>query len=435
VSTFREDGAEALEWAARYLERVGDLPVRSQVEPGFVRSRLPASAPEQGEPFSAVLRDVEEILLPAMTHWQSPRYFAYFGISSSEPAILAELLAATLNQNGIVWRTSPASTELEGVVLEWVAELLGLPAGWHGHIEDTASTSTLIGLAAARELAPGKSVVVASEHAHSSVDKAVKTLGLELRKTAVDADFRLRPDALDLAGACAVVATVGTTSTGSVDPVPAMADACERAGVWMHVDAAYAGSAMVCPELRWAFEGVERADSLVVNAHKWMLVPVDCSLIWSRRPEALRAAFSLIPEYLRTSDEAESIAEYGLALGRRFRSLKLWAVLRCYGREGLQRLIREHLRLAELFEGWVRDEPGWEVCAPRHFSLVCFRLDASDETNEALLERVNASGEAFLSHTRLDDRFVLRLAIGQERTTEDDVRRTWDALRRKAGAL
>jgi len=435
VSTFREDGAEALEWAARYLERVGEWPVLAQVEPGYVRSRLPATAPEQGEPFSAVLKDVEEVLLPAMTHWQSPRYFAYFGISSSEPAILAELLAATLNQNAIVWRTSPASTELEGVVLDWVAELLGLPAGWHGHIEDTASTSTLIALAAARELALDRPVVVASEQAHSSVEKAVKTLGLELRKTPVDDAFRLRPERLDLSGACAAVATVGTTSTGSVDPVPALADACERSGTWLHVDAAYAGSAMVCPELRWAFDGVDRADSLVVNAHKWMLVPVDCSLIWSRRPEALRAAFSLVPEYLRTADAVDSLGDYGLALGRRFRSLKLWAVLRCYGREGLQRVIREHIRLAGLFESWVRDEPGWEVTAPRHFSLVCFRREGSDEENEALLERVNASGEAFLSHTKLGGRYVLRLAIGQERTTEDDVRLAWEVLRREAAAL
>jgi aromatic-L-amino-acid/L-tryptophan decarboxylase len=320
-------------------------------------------------------------------------------------------------------------------VLDWVAELLGLPSGWHGHIEDTASTSTLIALAAARELAPHRPVVVASEHAHSSVEKAVKTLGLELRKAPVDDAFRLRPDGLDLSGACAAVATVGTTSTASVDPVPAIADACEQAGAWLHVDAAYAGSAMCCPELRWAFEGVDRADSLVVNAHKWMLVPVDCSLVWSRRPEALRAAFSLVPEYLRTSEEVESIAEYGLALGRRFRSLKLWAVLRCYGRDGLQRMIREHVRLAELFEGWLEAEPGWEVCAPRHFSLVCFRREGTDEENEALMERVNASGEAYLSHTKLDGRFVLRLAIGQERTAEHDVRRTWEALRREAATI
>jgi aromatic-L-amino-acid decarboxylase len=435
MSTFREDGWEALEWAARYLERAGELPVLAQVEPGAVRSRLPASPPEQGEPFSAVLRDVEEILLPAMTHWQSPRYFGYFAISSSEPAILAELLAAAVNQNAILWRTSPASTELEGVVLDWVAELLALPVGWHGHIEDTASTSTLVALAGARELAPERRVVVASEHAHSSIEKAVKTLGLELRRTPVDDAFRLRPDALDLTGACAVVATVGTTSTASVDPVSTLADACARDGVWLHVDAAYAGSAMVCPELRWAFEGVDRADSLVVNAHKWMLVPVDCSLVWCRRPEALRAAFSLVPEYLRTAEAVDSLGDYGPALGRRFRSLKLWAVLRCYGRTGLQRLIREHIRLAELFESWVRDEAGWEISAPRHFSLVCFRREGSDEENEELLERVNACGEVFLSHTKLDGRYVLRLAIGQERTTEDDVRVAWDVLRREAAGL
>jgi aromatic-L-amino-acid decarboxylase len=421
-----------LDWAAGYLDRVGELPVLAQVEPGWLRAQLPERAPDEGEPFSAVLRDVEDVLLPAMTHWQSPRYFGYFAISSSEPAILAELLAATLNQNAILWRTSPASTELEGVVLDWVADLLGLPAGWHGHIEDTASTSTLVGLAAAREMAPDRRVVVASEHAHSSVEKAVKILGLELRQAPVDDAYRLRVDGLDLDDACAVVATVGTTSTASVDPVPAIADACARAGVWLHVDAAYAGSAMVCPELRWAFEGVERADSLVVNAHKWMLVPVDCSLVWSRRPDALRQAFSLLPEYLRTSDAVDSIAEYGPALGRRFRALKLWAVLRCYGRHGLEDLIREHVRLATLFEGWVRDEDGWEICAPRHFSLVCFRRAAPEAENEALLARVNATGEAFLSHTRLDDRFVLRLAIGHERTTEADVRRTWDALRREA---
>ena len=435
MSTFRENGREALEWAARYLERVDELPVLSQVEPGHLRSRLPASPPEQGEAFSAVLRDIEEILLPAMTHWQSPRYFGYFAISSSEPAILAELLAATVNQNAILWRTSPASTELEWLVLDWVAQLLGLPTGWHGHIEDTASTSTIVGLAAARELLPDRRVVVASEHAHSSVEKAVKLLGLELRRVPVDDEFRLRPDVLDLSEACAVVATVGTTSTTSVDPVPAIADLCERDGAWLHVDAAYAGSAMVCPELRWAFEGVDRADSLVVNAHKWMLVPVDCSLLWSRRPDALRAAFSLVPEYLRTDDAVDSLGDYGPALGRRFRALKLWAVLRCYGRDGLQRVTREHCRLAELFEAWVRGEPGWDVAAPRHFSLVCFRRNASDEENEALLERVNASGEAFLSHTRLNGRYVLRLAIGHERTSEDDVRLAWEVLRREAASL
>jgi aromatic-L-amino-acid decarboxylase len=427
--TFREDGQAALEWAARYLERVPELPVLAQVQPGEIRSRLPASPPERGEPFADVLRDLDDVLLPGITHWQSPRFFAYFSNSASEPGILAELLAATLNAVAFIWRTSPASTELEALTLDWAAQLLGLPTGWHGHIEDTASVSTIAALAAAREATGGR-VVVCSEEAHSSVERAVRLLGLETCKIPVDAEFRLDATKLDLTDAAAVVATVGTTSTTAVDPVPAIADACASANVWLHVDAAYAGSAWVCPELRDSYAGVERADSLVVNPHKWLFTPMDCSLLWTRRPEALRAAFSLVPEYLRTSDEAESLSDYGPALGRRFRSLKLWAVLRCYGREGLQARIREHVRLAALFERWVGDEPGWEVCAPRPFSVVCFRRDGDDAENESILDRVNAEGEIFISHTRLDGRYVLRLALGNERTTEDDVRRAWDALRR-----
>jgi aromatic-L-amino-acid/L-tryptophan decarboxylase len=426
--SFRDDGVAAVEWAARYLERVGEYPVLAQVEPGQIRSRLPESPPETGEPFADVLRDLDDVLLPGITHWQSPRFFAYFSVSAAEPGILAELLAATLNSVAFLWRTSPASTELEAVTLDWTAQLLGLPQGWHGHIEDTASTSTLAALAAARETT-GRNVVVCSEHAHSSVDKAAKLLGLELRKVPADAEYRLRVDRLDLTDAAAVVATVGTTSIASVDPVPEIAEACAAAGTWLHVDAAYAGSAWVCPELRWSQAGVDRADSVVVNAHKWLFTPMDCSLLWSRRPDDLRRAFSLVPEYLRTSEEVDSLSEYGPALGRRFRSLKLWAVLRCYGRAGLQARIREAVRLAELFEGWVRADPGWEVCAPRHFSLVCFRRHGTDAENEAIVERVNASGELFLSHTRLDGRYVLRLAVGNERTTEADVRRAWEALK------
>jgi aromatic-L-amino-acid/L-tryptophan decarboxylase len=425
--TFRKDGQAALDWAARYLEHAGDYPVLAQVAPGEIRAQLPAHPPERPEPFADVLRDVDAILLPGITHWQSPRFFAYFAVSGGEPGILAELLAATLNNVGILWRTSPASAELEGLTLDWTAELLGLPAGWHGHIEDTASVSTIAALAAAREATGGR-VVVCSEEAHSSIERAARLLGLETRRTPTDAAFRLRPDALDLTDAAAVVATVGTTSTTSVDPVADIADACAAAGVWLHVDAAYAGAAWVCPELRWSQAGVERADSLVVNAHKWLFTPMDCSLLWTSRPDALRAAFSLVPEYLRTRDEVDNISDYGPALGRRFRSLKLWAVLRCYGREGLQARIREAIRLAELFEGRVRDATGWEVCAPRPFSVVCFRRDGSDEENEAILERANASGELFISHTRLGGRYVLRLAVGNERTTEEDVERAWNVL-------
>jgi aromatic-L-amino-acid/L-tryptophan decarboxylase len=426
----RDDGAAALDWVASYLERVHGLPVLAQVAPGDVRAALPASAPEQPEEFADVLRDVEEVLLPGLTHWQSPRFFAYFSSTGSEPAILADLLAAGLDQVGILWRTSPALQELEVVTLAWLAELLGLPTGWHGQLEQGASISTLGALFAAREARPG--FVLASEHAHSSVDRACRLLGMELRKVPVDDEFRLRPEALELDGASAVVATVGTTSTTSVDPVATVVERCAPTGVWVHVDAAYAGSAMVCPELRWAFDGIEGVDSLVVNPHKWLLTTQGCSAFWTRRPDDLREAFSLVPEYLRTPDEVVSFSEYSVELGRSFRALKLWAVLRCYGREGLQEAIRGSIALAELFEGWVRDEPGWELCAPRPFSVVCFRREGSDEENEALLERVNATGEVFLSGTRLNGRFVLRLAAGNARQTEDDVRVAWEVLQRCA---
>jgi aromatic-L-amino-acid decarboxylase len=438
LTDLRADGAAALEWAARYLERVGELPVLAQVEPGEIRARLPVSPPEQPEEFADVLRDLDELLLPGVTHWQHPRYFAYFAASSSDPAILAEMLAAALNSVAFLWRTAPASTELEGLVLDWVAQLLGLPAGWHGQIEDSASTSTLAALTAARD-ASGRKEIVCSEQTHSSVDKAAGMLGMRLRKVPVDREFAMRADALgDLSDAAAVVATVGTTASAAVDPVAAVADACEQGGAWLHVDAAYAGSAMVCPEHRWAFDGVERADSVVVNAHKWMLVPNDCSLLWSRRPEDLRRAFALVPEILRTpsAEDALSLSEYGPALGRRFRALKLWAVLRCYGREGLQAHIRSGVELAATFERWVAGEPGWELCAPRHFSLVCFRFAGDDdERNRRLLARVNAGGEIFISSCVLGGRYVLRLAVGQIRTTEEDVRIAWDVLRREASKL
>jgi aromatic-L-amino-acid/L-tryptophan decarboxylase len=433
--SLRDDGAAALAWVDDYLESLRERPVLAQVAPGEIRSQLPASAPEEPEPFAAVLRDLDEVLMAGVTHWQSPRFFAYFSSTGSEPAILAELLAAALNQGGILWRASPALQELEEVTLAWLAELLGLPAGWHGHIEDTASTGMVTALAAARAAKPGSRVVICSEHAHSAAAKAARLLELELRTVPGDEHYAMRADALDLDGACAVVATIGTTSSTAIDPIPAIADRCAADGVWLHVDAAYAGSAAVCPELRSLFAGWERADSLTVNPHKWLLTPMDCSAFWTRRPEDLRRAFSLVPEFLRVQEDVVSLSEYSIPLSRRFRALKLWAVLRCYGRSGLRQRIREAIRLAALFEGWVRDQPGWELCAPRPFSLVCFRLAGGDEANEALLERVNATGEVFLSHTRLDGRYVLRLAVGNARTTEDDVRLAWKVLRREAGQL
>jgi aromatic-L-amino-acid decarboxylase len=432
--SFREDGHAAVDWAADYLETVGERRVLAGVEPGELRASLPAAAPDEPEAFAAILRDLDDVLMPAVTHWQSPRFFAYFPGTGSEPGILAELLAATLNQVGFLWRTSPALQELEEVTLGWLAQLLGLPAGWHGHIDDTASTATMSALAAARTAAPGRRVVVCSEHAHSSVAKAARLLELDVRTIPGDERHALRADLLELTDACAVVATIGTTSSTAIDPVPAIADACERAGVWLHVDAAYAGSAAVCPELRPLFAGWERADSVVVNPHKWLFVPMDCSTLWTRRPDDFRAAFSLVPEYLRAGDEVPSLSEFAFPLGRRFRALKLWAVLRCHGRSGLQERIREAIRLASLFEEWVEAESGWEVVAPRPFSLVCFRYEGSDEENEAIMRRVNESGEAFLSHTKLDGRLVLRLAVGSARPPEADVRVAWDALRTAAAA-
>jgi aromatic-L-amino-acid decarboxylase len=425
--TFRDDGYAAVDWAADYLDRVGDLPVLAQVAPGELSARLPESPPEQGEPFASVLRDVDELIVPALTNWQHPRFFAYFAVTASEPGILAELLAATMNQVALNWRASPASTELELRTVDWVRQLLGLPEGWHGHIEDSASTSTLAALIAARHVT-GRNVVVCSEHAHSSVEKNARMLGMELRKVPVDDELRMRSE-IALDDVAAVVATVGTTSFASVDPVRELAKRAHEAGAWLHVDAAYAGSAWICAEERGSQDGVELADSLVVNPHKWLMLPMDCSLLWTSRPDKFRQAFSLVPEYLRTPEDAYALSEYGPALGRRFRSLKLWAVLRCYGAEGLRAIQREHIRLAQLFADWVEGDPDWELVAPQRFSLVAFRRNGSDEENEAILERANRSGEVFLSHTKLNGRYVMRLAIGNARTTEDDVRRAWEVLR------
>jgi aromatic-L-amino-acid/L-tryptophan decarboxylase len=435
LRVFRHDGALALEWLASYLGRVRELPVLSRVEPGAIRAALPSAPPEEGEPFSAVLDDLDAILLPGLTHWQSPRFFAYFANTGAEPGVLAELLIAGLNQVGILWRTSPALQELEELTVDWLRQLVGLPAEFRGHIEDTASTGVLAAVIVARTLQPNRRVLVSSEHAHSVAEKAARLLDLELRKVPTDDEFRLRPDLLDAEDACAVVATIGTTGMTAIDPLPEVAARCAAAGTWLHVDAAYAGAAAILPELRPLFAGWERADSIGVNPHKWLGVPMDCSVLWTRRPDEFRNAFSLVPEYLRSPDDAVNLSEVSIPLGRRFRALKLWAVLRCYGRVGLEQRLREHVRLAGLFEGWVRDEAGWEVTAPRRFSLVCFRYDGSDEENERLLERVNDSGEVFLSHTRFADRYQLRLAVGNFRTTEEDVRAAWDVLRREAAAL
>jgi aromatic-L-amino-acid/L-tryptophan decarboxylase len=423
--TFKEDLDLATDWVDDYLRRVGELPVAAQVAPGQIRAGLPDSPPEQAEPFAAMLRDLDELILPGITHWNHPRFFAWFANTGSEPGILAELLIASLNVNNMTWLSSPAATELEVTVLDWLAQLLGLPRGWHGHIEDTASTATVAALAAARTLKPG-GVVYASEQANVSVEKAAHLVGLEFRKVEVDDAFRMRVD-FPLDNATAVVATVGTTGTTSVDPVPELARRCEEAGVWLHVDAAYAGSAWVCPELRWSLDGVDRADSVVVNPHKWLFTPMDCSTFWTRRPEVLHEAFALTREYLPATQGAIDLRDFGPALGRRFRSLKLWFVLRWYGAEGLRALIREHVRLAQLFASLVEAEPGWEVVAPHPFSTVCFRHLEAD--NDQIARTATATGELFVASSMLRGQSIIRLAIGNEQTTEDDIRRSWEVLR------
>lgn len=467
---FEEYGRQAVAWVADYLAHPERHPVLAQVPPGALKAALPAQPPAQGEPMEAILADFERTILPGITHWNHPAFFAYFAITGSGPGILGELLAAALNVNGMLWKTSPAATELEEVVLDWLRQMLGLPGEFMGIIMDTASVASLCAIAAAREavadhrfreegMAGGPRLrMYTSEQAHSSIEKAGIVLGLGragVRKIPVDAEFRMDVDALRRAIAedraagwrpFCVVATVGTTSTTSVDPVPAIAEICAAEALWLHVDAAYAGSAAIVPECRWVLAGCEAADSVVVNPHKWLFTPIDCSAFYCRRPAVLRAAFSLVPEYLRTA-EAEQTAvrdlmDYGVQLGRRFRGLKLWMVIRYFGRDGLAARIREHIRLGQQFAAWVDAHPGFERLAPAPFSTVCFRAHprgASEEElerlNAALLEAVNATGRAYLSHTRVHGKFTLRLAVGNLRTTEAHVRAAWELLQREADRL
>ena len=461
---FRVHGRALVEWIADYLAGSERYPVLPRVTPGQVREALPAAAPEAGESFDEIFRDFERILVPALTHWNHPGFLAYFASTGSAPGVLAEFLSAAVNQQAMLWRTSPAATELEEVSLRWLRDLLGLPPAFDGVIYDTASISTLHALAAARQVAVpgireqglagnrgiGSVRVYCSEHAHSSVDKAVILLGLgqrSLSRIPVDDQFRMNANALgeaierDVADGVrpvAVVATIGTTSTTSVDPVARIADICEAHGVWLHVDAAYAGVTAIMPERRAAFAGWERADSIVVNPHKWLFVPVDLSAFYSRRMDALIAAFSLVPDYLDTPEAARGVRnlmDTGIQLGRRFRALKLWAVLRHFGAAAIRQVLAEHIRLAGLFAQWVADHPQFELMAPVPFSVVCFRARPQavtaadlDRFNEQLLESVNASGEVFLSHTRLDGIFALRLAIGHLRTTETHIASAWQLL-------
>jgi aromatic-L-amino-acid decarboxylase len=469
---FRRHAHHVADWIAEYLSGSEKYPVLPRVQPGDIRASLPAAAPESGEPFEAIFADFERLIVPGLTHWNHPGFFAYFAITASAPGILGEFLSAALNQQAMLWRTSPAATELEEVALGWLRRLLGLPDRFEGVIYDTASISSLHALAAAREQAvpgvresglSGRSDVPSlrvycSEHAHSSIDKAVILLGLghrSLRKIPADAEYRMRPEALAAAIAedraagllpIAAVATVGTTSTTSVDPVPQVAEICAREKLWLHVDAAYAGVAAMVPGFERTLDACDRADSLVVNPHKWLFTPFDLSAFYSRRMDVVRAAFSLTPEYLRTAEtgKVKNLMDTGVQLGRRFRALKLWMILRHFGAEGLRERIAEHIRLAHLFAGWVDADLDFERMAPAPFSVVCFRAKPRgrdwteaglEKLNADLLDAVNASGEVFLSHTKLDGRFVLRLAVGHIRTEERHVRRAWELVRKHALGL
>ncbi|MDQ6720173.1 MAG: pyridoxal-dependent decarboxylase [Candidatus Dormibacteraeota bacterium] len=454
---FRAAARRAVDWIGQYLDTIGERPVLSKVAPGEIRRSLPAVPPEEGERLEVIFEDFKRLVLPGITHWNHPRFFAYFGITGSAPGILAELLCAALNVNGMLWRTSPAATEVEEVACDWLRQSIGLPPEFVGVINDTASSSTLYALAAAREAIPDIDVrrqglagvrlrMYTSEESHSSVEKAGMVLGIgqhNVVKIRTDSDFRMDVDALSdairddhAAGFVpfAVVATVGTTSVTAVDPVAGIADVCEREKLWLHVDAAYGGAAAVLESHRWIMAGCERAHSFLVNPHKWLFTPIDCSVLYCRREDLLKRAFSLTPAYL-TTGEGESVRnlmDYGASLGRRFRGLKLWFVLRAFGIEGARKRIAAHIDMAQQLRGWIEADEDFELLAPTPFSTVVFRHCSDDGTNERIHDSVNGSGEAFISHTDVRGRYALRIAIGNLRTTLEDVRSTWDLIKKSS---
>jgi aromatic-L-amino-acid decarboxylase len=466
---FEEQYARVGAWIDRYLSEPGRYPVFPSVRPGETAAQLPAAAPEAPEPFDRIMDDFERVIVPGITHWNHPRFFAYFATSAAPAAIAAEALAAALDVKVMLWRTSPSATELETVVMRWLGQLLHVPDGWTGIIYDTASVAGFTALAAARERLGldiredgigGRPLprlrIYATAHTHSHIEKAAIALGIGRRNVVAvptDAEHRMDPRALERAIAqdrengyapMAIVATIGTTSTTAIDPLPQIAQIARREQIWLHVDAAYAGVVAMLPEFAHLMDGVEHADSLVVNPHKWLFIPMDCSVLFLRDEATVRRAFSLTPEYLScaaSSDEhAMNYMDYGIQLGRRFRALKLWFALRSLGAERIRERLREHISLAQAFAQWVEAEPNWEVAAPHPFSLVCFRyhpFGVDDEAeleriNAGLMERVNATGRLFLSHTKIEGRYVLRLAIGNLRTSRADVEQAWDILRQEA---
>ena len=458
MEEFRQTAHAHADWIANYFEHVREHRVLPAIEPGVLKEKLPVSAPEQGESLSAIFQDFESLVFPALTLWNHPRFFAWFSVSSTPPSILADFLAAAVNVNAMLWKASPAATELEELTLGWLRQWLGLDDSMFGIIYDTASLGVMQAIGAAREfidpecrsqgMRPGL-IVYVSEQTHFSAEKAAITLGFgqeNVRKIPVDAQFRMRPDALvqtieaDLAAGkrpCCIVASVGSTSTSAIDPIADIAAVAERHNVWLHVDAAYGGSAAIVPEMRHIFAGVERAHSLVLNPHKWLYVSIDCSVLYTRFPDVLRRASALGSEVIRTTedDRVVNYNEYGVQLGRRFRALKLWYVFRYYGRQGITAMLRESIRLAKVLESLIEQDSHFELAAPVPFSLVCFRLRAANTVNQSLLAAINSSGKAFLSHTVLNGKFVLRFAIGNFQTTEQDIRETWDLIRETALGL
>jgi aromatic-L-amino-acid decarboxylase len=464
-NTFRKYGHTIVDWIADYMDHIEEYPVLSQVQPGEIKDQLPPTAPEESEDMEAIFDDFKQILLPGITHWQHPSFFAYFPANTSEPSILAEFLTAALGAQCMVWQTSPAATELEEVVMDWLRQMLGLPEGFSGVIQDTASTSTLCALLCARERATSfainqhgfqaeigqKLIVYTSEEAHSSVEKGIKIAGFgkdQLRLIPTGTDFAMVPGALEKAvdvdrqdgnAPCCVVATVGTTSSTAMDPLRPIGAICDHERLWLHVDAAMAGTAAILPEMRYILDGIESADSFVFNPHKWMFTNFDCSAYFCKDPKVLTSTFEILPEYLKTGVErrVKNFRDWGIPLGRRFRALKLWFVIRYFGIRGLQEKVRAHIGLARTFESWIREDPRFEAMAPVTINLVCFRYhpphrtfseEELEQINKGLMDVINRSGKMFVTHTKLKGRFALRLCIGQTNTTLDHVQKAWERI-------
>lgn len=472
VEEFKKYGHQLIDWIAEYLSEIEKYPVVPNINPGDIKKNLKDNPPLKGEDFNSILIDLDEIIVPGITHWNHPNFMAYFNSTSSSPGILAELLIAAFNMNGMIWKTSPVSTELEPVVLNWLRDMLSIPKNFWGIIYDTASVSSMHAIAAAREQLSNlqlrqkgmtgrndvpKLRLYCSEHAHSSIEKGAITLGIGIegiKKINVDDKFRMIPGDLQKAieedkkngwlPFCAV-ATIGTTSTTSIDPLKEIAIICNENNIWLHVDAAYGGTAAILPEMKYIFDGLKNADSIVVNPHKWMFTPIDLSAFYTKKPEILKRAFSLIPEYLKTNVDStvENYMDYGVQLGRRFRALKLWFIIRYFGVKGIQNRIREHISLAKKFSGWLKEDNRFEILAPAPFSVICFRYHPKsmddenrlNEINEKLLNKINEPGELFLSHTKLNGKFTIRIAISGLRTEERHVKKAWELILKKVDEL